>query len=317
MKYCWNCGNQVGNDDKFCQKCGKTQTKAAEQSSKHNTASNLKLSSEEITKLEKKITSTGSSSEGLGWLGIVLNAFTLFLPNYSVMSFGIIALISIVLIILGRRIKTIDFYTRRNLIALIIVFLIGVTAILSMGGTIGILGIIVFIYFITSLSSINRLYKLPGYQEKLQKPKYKIGPVMWVLLVICGIGVIIGSLYLDYIKVGPATYWNNFITSCTSGADGDQYKSICECAAKELQTQNGYDQVIWWDIQMRFTKSVPTEVESAMTNCSQQNVTSSTSIQQLVQSTKAQYTFPYKVDDVTMMVDITAEPNAIRYRVHA
>lgn len=322
MKYCWECGNKLSDNDKFCDKCGKSQSVASSSSSNEevpkettnsNTSPPVKLSSGEISKLEKKITSTGSSSEGLGWLGIILNGFTLFLPDYSVMSFGIILVISVVLIILGRRIKTIDYYTRRNLIALIIVFLIGVTAILSMGGTVGIVGIIVFIYFITSLSSINRLYKLPGYQEKLPKPKYKIGPIMWVLFVICGIGVIIGSLFLDYIKVGSTTYWNNFITSCASGAGGDQYKPTCECAANKLQTENNYNQAILWDIQMRFTNSVPVEVKSAITSCSQQNASNPTNIQQLVEVTKSQYKFPYKIDDITTMVDITAEQGAIRY----
>ncbi len=31
MKYCWSCGNQIAENDKFCQKCGKNQTEGIKQ----------------------------------------------------------------------------------------------------------------------------------------------------------------------------------------------------------------------------------------------------------------------------------------------
>lgn len=313
MKYCWQCGYKIGNDDKYCQKCGQSQIIKSEPSPKPEDPSGIKLSEEEINKLEKKIMSTGSNTVGLGWINIILNGSMLFLPNYSVMSFSIISMASIAIIILGNRIKSIDIYTKKNLIALIICWLLLVVYVLATGGTIGIIGILVSIYVLDSYSSINKLYKGSGYQEKLKHPKYKMRTIQWVLYVFLGIIVIISSLYLDNIKVGPTIYWNNFVTSCASGEGGDQYKPTCECAANKLQIEDNYNQAILWDIQMRFTNSVPVEVESAITSCSEQNTNNPTNIQQLVKVTKSQFKFPYKIDDVTTMVDITAELGAIRY----
>lgn len=150
----------------------------------------------DINKTEAYLKKTGGFIIAVGWLTLVANAgFYLYyffnkeivLNSVYLLIFGI----SIILIILGKRIKNLnDINTKLYLnIVTILSLLFGITVVYS-GGRIGLLFFFLIGYLVISLRKIHIAMKVKDFYSKLSIQKYKFNRNSWTVFTVVFLGLL-------------------------------------------------------------------------------------------------------------------------------
>lgn len=221
--YCMSCGKKNDDDTKYCVHCGSSINPKKILKNNHVVRQNNKtkenLSDEDIQKLIKKIKNAGLSASALGYLSIVVSCILIYLyfsnktSGYLLSSIIFSVISSIVIIILGKRIQSVDYYVKKNLIALFIFSIIYFAILISSGGSIGIIGILLIVYLFSAFSSAKKLLNDDEYKSKLEKPKYKINIVGWIVFFIMAILIVLFASVFDQGYKGATTQVNNYFSN--------------------------------------------------------------------------------------------------------
>lgn len=280
---CLNCNQDNKIDSTFCNNCGAL-LQIEEQLPNQNDNTN---------KLSKSLKNTGNSVFAIGWVTLIINLGLYIwsisvdllkqpdMPSFQLTGLAWLIIVSVIFIILGNRIRKIkDNNIKLYLIILLILSLITLPIIVLSGGTVGILFFLVLAYIIISFIKINQATRNDNSYPNYGRQIYKINNIEWVVF----IGLAILFLLFSF-------YWEgkNDFSRIQSG----QFEKSTEITTSaKLSDAND-------------NPNTPTET---------QNVFTQEEIQELVREIKSEMNLPSSVDEFTTLDDITAEPNAIRYK---
>lgn len=221
--YCSKCGKKIDEDARFCNHCGFSITSKVisekNHVNKHENKIENDLSKEDITKIIKKIKNAGTTATALGYISILINFILIYLyfsdktSKYLLSDIIFVSICSIVIIILGKRVQSIDLYVKKNIITLLLFSIIFFIILVSSGGTIGILGIILLIYLISAYFGARKLLNDNKYKSKLEKPKYKISIVGWIILTILVLFITLFASGFDEGYKGSTVKVNNYFSN--------------------------------------------------------------------------------------------------------
>jgi hypothetical protein len=202
---CKNCDNQLANDAKFCNKCGKP---VEAEKSKVNV---------DIEKVKKSLKNTGNSVYAIGWITIIINIGIYLwsvldknfaesgLPASDLSGTFLMVVAASIFIILGNRIKgLVDKNIKLYLQILLGLSLLLLVWVLSTGGRVGLLFFLIVAYLISSLVSIRKAMKVEEFTSTLTSPKYKLNKKGWIIF---AVGVVV--LFFVAVSVDLSTQGNS------------------------------------------------------------------------------------------------------------
>lgn len=189
----------------------------------------------DIEKIKKSLKYTGGLIYAIGWLTLVINSIYYLLnilgislsesepstPMHSI--FFATVVISIIYIILGKRIKILnDKKTKLYLQIVVFLSILFFILIAYTGGTVGILFIVLTIYLISSLFKIGKAMKVKDFSYTLTNPKYKLDKYGWGYFIVSSIAIFVLLLIIDsntyntnlsqgYIKNKPDLLYDTYL----------------------------------------------------------------------------------------------------------
>jgi len=274
--YCFNCGERIGNDYKFCPNCGTEQHRASANDPSLEKAAIQTHHSEEkkqIIKAQKSIINAGQSAAALGWIALFL-APLIYLglwwneyldkPKAIGILIGSYCFIALV-IFLGKYVQNV--YKVHVLLALWLLLIAMLFAFVS------ILSLIVAFYLIAALIRLRKLRKTKYFWRSIPLSKKVIFSAK-ELVAFAIAGVFISGMGIWVATKGPGEISREeMVTNCLSAVSEAEkaqrnYEAYCGCVYDQGVQEQGKDRLTDLLVELEETNKAPTSLQSIINNCS-------------------------------------------------